>query len=423
MLAKLTKRTVDGLQEVPGELVWDTVTKGFGVRVKKSGSKSFCIRYTDKGREQRYTIGAYGPWTVDDARKEATKLLGDVARGKNPAELRKAKQRAGTVAELCDEYLAGVEKGEIMTRRGEKKRTSTLYTDRGRVERHIKRLLGRRAIKDVTSKDIRDFQRDVTAGRTAADVKTGLRGRAIVTGGAGTARRTMGLLGAIFRYSVEQGYRPDNPVSGVQRSKDGKRKVDITETHYRAIGAALEAATERGEPWQATEAIRMIALTGCRKGEIENLRKAEVDLQARCLRLEQSKTGESVRPLGGAAATALQAVMERARGDYVFARRAKPYSGLDKALKRIFADTEASHLTAHSLRHGFASIANRRGLTLPTIAALMGHGCRGVTHDYIHNHFPLLLEAADNVAGAIDRAMKGDDSGKVLEFPARQAPA
>jgi hypothetical protein len=62
-------------------------------------------------------------------------------------------------------------------------------------------LLGRRAISEVSSADTRAFQRDVTAGKTAADVKTGPHGRAIVTGGGGAATRTLGLLGAIMQYA------------------------------------------------------------------------------------------------------------------------------------------------------------------------------------------------------------------------------
>src|SRR5262245_7048224 len=61
---------------------------------------------------------------------------------------------------------------------GEKKKASTLYIDRGRIERHILPLLGGRRVRDLTTPDILRFMRDVTTGKTADDVKTGFRGRA-----------------------------------------------------------------------------------------------------------------------------------------------------------------------------------------------------------------------------------------------------
>jgi Arm DNA-binding domain len=144
-------------------------------------------------------------------------------------------RRALTVAELCREYLEAANAGHVISRRGRAKKASTLKIDGGRVERHIIPLLGRRPISEVSFGDIRAFQRDVTAGKTAADVKTGRHGRAIVTGSRGAATRTLGLLGAIMQYAVEREYRADNPVRGVRRdclltltimAKLNKRNVD-----------------------------------------------------------------------------------------------------------------------------------------------------------------------------------------------------
>ncbi len=92
-----------------------------------------------------------------------------------------------TVSALCDLYL---KEGT------ETKKASTLATDKGRIERHIKPLLGKRLISEIASTDIERFMRDVAKGKTAADVKTKKRGRAIVEGGKGTASRTVGLLAA-----------------------------------------------------------------------------------------------------------------------------------------------------------------------------------------------------------------------------------
>ena len=96
---------------------------------------------------------------------------------------------------MCDLYLADAEAGRLMTRRRTAKKASTLATDRGRIERHIKPLLGSLKVAAVTREDIEAFLHDVTAGKTAGWTKTAKnRGLARVRGGRGAASRTVGLL-------------------------------------------------------------------------------------------------------------------------------------------------------------------------------------------------------------------------------------
>ncbi len=279
------------------------------------------MQYRASGRSRRFTIGLHGALTADEARREAKGLLGQVAKGEDPAEERATRRGSMTVAELCDAYLAAADKGLIMGKGGQAKKASTLYVDRGRIERHIKPLLGRRLVAELTAPDVQRFVRDVQAGKTAGVVKTGFRGKAVVEGGPGTAARTVGLLGGILSYAVSERVITINPATGVKRPADKKRKRRLTPDEYAALGKALAEAEEGGaERWQAVAGVRLLALTGCRLGEIVKLRWSEVDRAEPCLRLEDSKEGASVRPISKAVLLILDGI-ERPQAPSMSCRR------------------------------------------------------------------------------------------------------
>ena len=315
---KLTKRAIDALK--PGDqdrVHWDDELRGFGLRVKPSGAKSFLIQYRNRqSRSRRLTVGDYGRLTPEEARREARRLLGDVARGLDPTEQRHQERHAITVADLCSEYLAKAEAGLVIGRKGLPKKPSTLEIDRGRIARHILPLLGKKPLKDLTSADIRRFLEAVTIGKTAATVPTKPRGVARVTGGRTAAVRTIGLLGGMLTYAKEAGYIEHNPVHGVRKPADKRREFRLPPEGYRTLGERLELADRRGEHWQAIAGIRLLALTGCRRSEILNLKWSEVDFKGSCLRLGDTKTGASLRPLPEPA-HAILAHLKR-DGDYVF---------------------------------------------------------------------------------------------------------
>jgi integrase len=281
---RITKRTVDALKTTGKEYVhWDGELKGFGVRVRATGSKSFVAVYRTGGRnspQRRVTIGAVGKIEAEKAREEAKAIIRNAELGHDHAA-EKAKSRAElTFDQVCDLYL----------KEGcETKKASTLATDRGRIERHIKPLLGRKRIGEITRTDVEKFMRDVASGKTSADVKTKLRGRAIVEGGRGTATRTVGLLGGIMTFAVSRQLRTDNPVRGVKRYPDRKGETFLSAPELAKIGEALTAMEAEGVNPSAIAIIRLLAFTGARKNEITRLRWSEVDLHRGYLRLMDSK--------------------------------------------------------------------------------------------------------------------------------------
>ena len=407
---KLTKRTLDSVKPKPTHdlFLWDDEVPGFGLRIKSSGVRSFIVQYRNgSGVSRRMTLGKFGVLTPDEARKMAKHTLAEVARGADPAARRAQDRDAMTVRQLCRIYLEAAEKGLILGKGKRPKKGSTLYIDRGRIERHILPLLGSRRVRDLTTPDILRFMRDVTTGKTADDVKTGFRGRAIIEGGAGTASRTVGLLGGILSFAVSEGIIASNPVRGVKRPADNRREIRLTADQYRALGKAVAAADVGGENPSAVLAIRLLALTGCRRGEIERLQWDEVDLPGRCLRFSDSKEGKSIRPLGADAGRLLAKLTNDSR--YLLPGNApdKPFVGLPKAWPRIVGKANLPDLTPHGLRHAFASVAVDLGYSEPTIAALLGHGTHSITGRYLHHLDSALLAAADKVAGEIAAMMAG----------------
>ncbi len=410
-MAKITKRTVDGAEpQTKDYIIWDDELPGFGLRVFPSGKRSYVIQYRARGRSRRYAIGLHGVWTPETARREAKVRLGDVAQGDDPAAEREEERRAVTVRELCEQYIADMEAGLVLGKGGRPKKAATVATDVGRIRRHIIPLLGTRRIKDITKPDMNNLMKDIIAGKTRVVMKTEkLRGKAIVRGGRGTAIRTMGLLGGIFTYAIEAGIIDLNPTHGLKKPRYKVRDRRLSETEYRTLGRILKEVQADSHFGIHAEILRLIALTGCRRGEIIGLRWSEVDIEGSCLRLKDSKEGASVRPVGLPVIDYLEAARLRRDGTFVF-----PGQGEDNAVgnfpqswKKLFADTPLWDVTPHVLRHSFASIANDLGFTEITIAALIGHAKGSVTSKYVHTLDPTLIMAADTVSGYLRALLEG----------------
>lgn len=449
---KLTKRTVDAIQPDGSRALWfDADLKGFGLKVEPSGVMTWIVEYRpgSGGRgtaKRRMTLGKRSALTAEEARALAKDILAKVHAGEDPAATKAEAKAAKKVADLCDDYLHEAEQGAVISRRGTVKKATTLITDRGRIERHIKPLLGKKLVRDVTRGDIERFLRDVANGKTATDVKTKKHGRAIVTGGKGTATRTVRLLGGIFSYAMRLGLRSDNPTHGVAKFADGQGARFLNTAELERLGVALREAETVGLPWNtnddapgakhlpkdannrrtmlgphAAAAIRLLILTGCRLREILDLRWQHVDLERGLLHLPDSKTGAKSVVLAAPAMEVLATVPVIDGCPFVIAgeKLDRPRSDLKRPWEMVTRAAKLEGVRLHDLRHTFASHGAAAGMGLTVVGRLLGHADVKTTNRYSHFDADPLRRAANAVGSALSAALEGKNGEreeKVLTF-------
>jgi hypothetical protein len=132
-MAILTKSVVDAADAKEGSehFIWDDKLAGFGLRVYSTGRKVYVAQVRIGKIIRRVKIGAHGPFTVDQARKQAEATIRAAAEGRDPQREKQAVRHAITVAQLCEEYLTAAHAG-LVTVRGRPKRASTIAIDEGR---------------------------------------------------------------------------------------------------------------------------------------------------------------------------------------------------------------------------------------------------------------------------------------------------
>lgn len=151
------------------------------------------------------------------------------------------------------------------------------------------------------------------------------------------------------------------------------------------------------EPSLAAVVVKLLLLTGLRRGEALSLRWCEIDLDRGLASLEKTKTGPSVRPLSKGALDLLTQVPRV--NEWVFPGSAGHYTFLGRFWKRVRAEAGLPDVRLHDLRHDFASRAVSAGVPLYTVSRLLGHSNPNMTARYAHLSPDTLREAAERANG------------------------
>ena len=414
-MGKLTKRTIDALRAQPNKDVfaWDGELRGFGVRVKPSGAKTFIIQYRNiEGRTRRLVLGQFGALTPEMARISAQKKLAEVAGGGDPSAERHAIREGLTVAEVCDWYLDEAGSGRLLGRNRRPIKASSVAMDRSRIEVHIKPLLGPRLVSRLTLREIEEMQADIAAGKSARGKRAkGRGGRS--TGGSGVAGRTIGTFRALLGHAARLGFIEKNPALGVRQIAVRKMKRRLNADELRHLGKVMRDAMVAGEHPTALGAIRLLLLTGFRRMEVLGLERTWFKPHDRAIHFPDTKSGEQIRVIGGAAMQCIDNQPVHEQSPYLFPADVGDghFIGVVRVLDRVCAKANLTGVTPHVLRHTFASVAGDLGFSELTIAGLLGHAARGVTQGYVHLDAALAV-AADRVSAEIAKLLDGETKGE-----------
>ena len=401
-MTRLSKRAVDALPvpETGESFLWDAELKGFGLRVKASGVRSYLVQYrTADGRTRRCLLGRHGVLTPEQARGIAIQKLADVARGLDPSAERQAARRAMSVADLCDLYV----EERLATRKA-----SSVTSAKADIENHIKPLLGEARVAALTAEDVDHLLLAIAAGKTAKRAKTRKRGLSRVRGGKGAANAAVTTLCAALNFAIRRGVRPDNPALGVRKYPEKKLERFLSPAELARLGEVLSAAHALGvESPFALAAIRLLVLTGCRKAEILTLQRSYVDSGNLCLRLPDSKTGAKIVHIGAAALEVIEAVPEVEGNTYLLPgwKGEGHLVDLQSTWERIRLAACLGDVRLHDLRHAFASLGAQGGDSLLIIGALLGHRSPKTTQRYTHLSDHPLKDAAERISAEAARLM------------------
>ena len=377
LTARLARETKAGKKDT---ILFDKGLPGFGLRIHPSGRKVWIVQTRIEGRSRRMVIAPYGEMSLARARLRARDLLQDIRIGTNPADDLLREKQTPTVNAFAREYL---------------RRCDPYWKPSGRETVRI--YLKARILPTFGKMPVdRLGPEDVSAWFDAASRDT-----------PGAANRAFEILRAMMFRAEEWGFRErgTNPCLGIRKNPRRNVARFLDRDELARLGKALDAHQDR---WpEAVAAIRLLALTGCRRGEVLDLRWR--DVRENAIVLPDSKTGPRSVPLGKAARAIVNALPGPRRKDaFVFPKNAgcrSPYN-IVECWHTVRADANLGRLRLHDLRHTAASHAVMSGENLPLVGKLLGHRRHETTAGYAHLADGHLVEAAEKVGDLVARAMK-----------------
>ena len=383
----ISRRTVEALPIGDREAVfWDRELSGFGVRVYPSGAKVYLVQTRSGGKSRRVTIGRHGVLSAEQARRKAAQVIASIKAGKEPTLSVLSSAAGPTIAEVAERYM----KEHVAVRC----KPSTARGCRYTLDKYLLPVFGARPLDTIGREEVAALQYRLHKTPTMAN-------------------RVIDMLSRLYNMAEAWGFAPEggNPCRFVQKYKERSCERFLSEEEFRRLGRVLDEVEAEGKvSASATAAIRLLMLTGCRRGEILTLRWNDVDLEAGELWLRDAKTGARQVSLSPAAGRVLSTIPRDSDNSWVIAGR-KPgtrVGNLNASWLVVRSRAGLEDVRLHDLRHSFASRALALGESLTMIGKLLGHQKVQTTARYAHLAQDSVKVSAARVAESLRADMAGD---------------
>ncbi len=373
---KLTDAAIARLRPRAREYtVWDRNLAGFGVRVRPTGGKSYVLLEETGGRTKRVSLGPVSTRNIQEARRACHERRARPEPVETP--------EPAPPVPLFREFVEGAWKKAHFDRYklSSRKKVQLLLA------RRLLPAFGNQPLDRIASAKVRRWF-DIWSGTAPGGANKGLQ-----------------LFRQIMNFAIACGHVEKNPAESIRPNRRPKLTRFLSREEIARLHRVLDMQTGEGNHWQA-DIIRLLLLTGCRKGEIVALRWAAI--QANGLVLADSKTGPRRVPLNAHARRILERQM-RGESPFVFPSPRDPSRTRDGELTlwyRVRREAGIEDVRLHDLRHTFASQAVMSGIPVPVVSRMLGHSSVRMTLRYAHLGDREIEEAAEKVGQAIAAIME-----------------
>ena len=359
-MPKLTKRIVDSTKPKGRDyFIWDSEMPGFGLRVFASGRRSYLVQYKASGRTRRMTIGSHGVLTPDEARTKARRLLVQVSDGADPADKRINDRQSATITNLCERYY----------------NEHVLVHNKANTAKEFRRLIDARIIPELGTIKVAHMSRQEVIKLHLSMKETPRQ-----------ANLTLAVLSKALNLAELWELREENtnPCRLIKKFPERKRERYLSEDELNKLGRELEKSLKEGiENKDVIYALRLLALSGCRLGEILSLRWEHVDVENGLLILPDAKAGARAHPIGQSAISLISKISRVEGAPWVFHSttlgKHLSSSTIETAWQRIRQRMGVKDIRIHDLRHTVGTYSGQTGANAFLIRDKLGHRTLAMT--------------------------------------------